>query len=102
MTADAPYVQAATITAAEGDEETLAAAFGRVVGPTREEPGVLAYELSRSEEEPRRFFFYEVYADRDAAKTHNRSPHVQELGKLPEIGRAKFEIVKYRRLGEDS
>jgi quinol monooxygenase YgiN len=93
-----PWVQAVTITAAEGDEDDLAQAFADVVGPTRAEPGVLVYELSRSERDPRVFFFYEVYAGREAAKAHNATEHVQALGASEQVRRARFDVVKYRRL----
>jgi len=93
-----PWVQAATIVAAEGDEDFLAEAFAAVVEPTRAEPGVIAYELSRSERDPRTFFFYEVYVDRDAARAHNATSHVQQLGGLEQVRRAHFDIVKFRRL----
>jgi quinol monooxygenase YgiN len=100
VTDEAPYVQAATITAAAGDEDALAAVFATVIGPSRAEPGMVTYELSRSDEDPRRFFFYEVYVDRAAAKAHNQTEHIARLAALEEIRRAEFSIVKYRRVPE--
>lgn len=93
-----PWVQAATIVAVEGDEEVLADAFAAVVAPTRAEPGVIAYELSRSERDPRTFFFYEVYADRAAARAHGETEHVKRLGALDEVRRASFDVAKFRRV----
>jgi quinol monooxygenase YgiN len=64
-----PIVQIATVRAAEGDEDALAGALAQVVAPSREEPGVIAYEISRSADDPRTFLIYEVYESREAVKT---------------------------------
>lgn len=51
-------------------EESLANARA-----TRGEPGNLRFDVSRAEEEPCRFFFYEVYRSKDAFAAHQQTPH---------------------------
>jgi quinol monooxygenase YgiN len=96
--AESPLVQTATIRAAEGDEDGLAEALAQLVAPSWEEPGVIAYELSQSEEDPRTVLVYEVYESREAAKAHNKAEHVQRLGASEQVGRTRFDIARYRRL----
>ena len=70
-----PYVVCATWVAREGEEERVAAALRRLIGPSREEPGNLVYQLHRDPDDPRRFFAYEQYVDRSAYDAHLASAH---------------------------
>jgi len=41
----------------------------------RSEPGNLRFDLLRSNDDPARFFLYEVYHDEAAFKAHQQTPH---------------------------
>ena len=73
------YVVTATWTAREGEEERVLAAVRKLVGPSRAEPGCRFYQPNRDLENPRVFFFYEIYDDEDAYKAHGESEHFEEL-----------------------
>jgi quinol monooxygenase YgiN len=72
------YVVIARWTAKEGHEEEVAAAIGRLIEPSRAEPGTLLYQPHRDPEDPRVFVLYESYVDEDAYRAHGQSPHFQE------------------------
>src|SRR3954453_553608 len=57
-----------------GSQEAARAALQDVVGPTRPEPGCLAYDLHQSTAEPTEFMFYERWSDQDALDAHAASP----------------------------
>jgi (4S)-4-hydroxy-5-phosphonooxypentane-2,3-dione isomerase len=42
---------------------------------TRTEPGNLRWDLSQSEEDPTRFFIYEVYRTKEDFPRHQQTPH---------------------------
>jgi quinol monooxygenase YgiN len=74
------YVVTAKWTAREGEEGNVLAAIRKLVGPSRAEPGCSYYQPNRDLENPRVFFFYEIYEDEDAYKAHGESAHFQEFG----------------------
>ena len=74
------YVVTAKWTAKEGEEDNVLAAIRKLVGPSRAEPGCRYYQPNRDLENPRVFFFYEIYEDEDAYKAHGESAHFQEFG----------------------
>lgn len=74
------YVVTATWTAKEGEEEKVLGAVKKLIGPSRAEPGCRYYQPNRDPENPRVFFFVEVYDDEDGYKAHGASAHFQELG----------------------
>ena len=72
------YAVAAKWTARDGEEDAVAAAVAKLIGPSRAEPGNLFYQCHRDPEDPRVFFFYEQYADADAFAAHGASEHFAE------------------------
>lgn len=74
------YVVTVKWTAKEGEEQAVAAAIGKMVAPSRAEPGVLFYQPHRDPEDPRVFYFYEQYRDAAAYEAHASSQHFQEHG----------------------
>ncbi len=58
-----------------GSGDALAAAATRCAGPSREEPGCLAYTPYRDTDRADRIVFVERWADRDAIAHHERTPH---------------------------
>jgi quinol monooxygenase YgiN len=72
------YVVAATWTAKEGQEDTIAEVI-RVMTPlSREEPGCLFYQAQRSVENSRVFFLYEQYVDQAGYEAHMATPHFEK------------------------
>lgn len=74
------YVVTATWTAKEGEEEKVLGAIRNLIGPSRAEPGCRYYQPNRDLENPRVFFFFEVYEDEDGYRAHGASAHFQEFG----------------------
>ena len=74
------YVVTAKWTAREGEEERVLAAIRRLIEPSRAEPGCRLYQPNRSLEDPRVFFFYEIYDDENAYRAHGESGHFKEHG----------------------
>ena len=70
----------ARATARQGKEEQLKQALQAVLVPTHAEPGCKVYELYASDA-PGRFYFYELWKDKDALDKHAASPHFQKLRK---------------------
>jgi quinol monooxygenase YgiN len=62
-----------------GEEEHVAELIRRLTGPSRAEPGCLQYDPHRDPDDPRVFFLFEKWADEEALRAHERSPHVQDL-----------------------
>ncbi|MGD0918432.1 MAG: putative quinol monooxygenase [Thermodesulfobacteriota bacterium] len=58
-------------------EEVLKAMFPYV----QKEPGVVTYNLQKSEKSPGTFLFYERYKDKQAFEAHGSTPHFQDLNK---------------------
>ena len=67
-------------TVKEGREQQVEDAILGLVEPSRGEPGNLFYQANRDVDDPRVFFFYEMYADRAAYEAHGTSEHFQRLG----------------------
>jgi quinol monooxygenase YgiN len=71
------YVVCAKWTAKEGEARNVEAAILQVVGPSRQEPGIVQYQPHRDPENPNVFFFYEQYVDEAAYQAHIDSEHMQ-------------------------
>ncbi len=74
------YVVTAKWTAKEGEEEKVYAAIRELLEPSRAEAGNRFYQPNRDPENPRVFFFYEIYDDEDGYKAHGESDHFQRWG----------------------
>jgi quinol monooxygenase YgiN len=59
-----------------GYEEQLRVALEGIVAPSREDQGVLQYDLHRDLREPRRFVFYERWESEEALAGHAQSAHI--------------------------
>jgi len=82
------YVVIAKWTAKEGEEEAVADAIRKLVGPSRAEPGMILYQGHRDPANPRLFVFYEQYVDEAAYQAHMDSEHFTRLVKqeaIPEL-----------------
>ena len=49
-------------------------------GSSRAEPASRFYQVSRDPQDPRVFFFFEIYDDEDGYKAHGESEHFKRLG----------------------
>ena len=74
------YVVAAKWTAKEGEEDVVLDAIKNLIPASRAEPGNLLYQPTRDPEDPRAFFFFEIYEDEDAYKAHGASEHFEKYG----------------------
>jgi quinol monooxygenase YgiN len=74
------YVVAARWRANPGKADRLLEMIREMTPPSRAEPGCRFYQPNRDLENPRVFFFYEIYDDEDAYKAHGESAHFQEYG----------------------
>jgi quinol monooxygenase YgiN len=93
------FVVAATYTAREGEEETIAAILATMTPLSRAEPKCLLYQAHRSGEDPRVFFLYEQYVDASGYEEHKDSPHFEEHVRGNAIPRLeKREVATYETL----
>ena len=74
----------AVITAKPGSEDAVREAMKGIVGPTREEPGCLAYDLSESSSAPGTFITVEEWSDPSDLTKHMETEHIQ--GALAVLG----------------
>lgn len=63
-----------------GQEDAFVAAARDCIAASRNEPGVLHYDLWREVEGERRFVFNELYADDAAVQAHMTSNHFKAFG----------------------
>lgn len=71
------YVVCATWIARREEIPAVALAISEMVGPSREEPGNLAYQAHRDPLDPRIFFLYEQYTDESGYRAHLETEHFQ-------------------------
>jgi quinol monooxygenase YgiN len=71
------YVLAARWTAKAGREQELLETLRAVMAESRAEPGTQLYQVSRSVDDPRVFFLFEVYDDVAAYERHSAAPRFQ-------------------------
>jgi quinol monooxygenase YgiN len=74
------YVVTARWTAKPGEEEAVLGCIRKLAGPSRAEPGCRYYQPTRSPDDPRVFFLFEIYDDEAAYKAHGESEHFQTYG----------------------
>ena len=51
------------------------ASFANAKGSLRDEPGCFRFDILQADDNPARFFFYEVYRDEEAFRLHEKMPH---------------------------
>ena len=90
-------VVAAFWEAKPGEAEALVGIIRRFLPQAQREPGVKAFQIHQSLNEPEKFFFYEVFRDEAAFAEHQRSEHFKTLiagQALPKL--AKRERSQHR------
>jgi quinol monooxygenase YgiN len=75
----------------------LTGIIARFLPQAQAEPGVLAFQIHQSLEDPAKFFFYEVFRDEAAFAEHGQSAHFKSLILEQAVPRlAKRERVQHR------
>jgi autoinducer 2-degrading protein len=69
------YVVCVTVMVKQGHENDFIAATERNHLGTLREPGALRFDVLQAEDDPSRFFLYEVYRTRDDFKAHQQTEH---------------------------
>ena len=62
-----------------GEVDALVGIIKEFLPQAQAEPGVLAFQIHQSLEEPTKFFFYEVFKDEAAFAEHGQAPHFKTL-----------------------
>src|SRR4051794_12191563 len=70
----------AKITAQPGKRDEVVAALSPMIKAASEEPGTEVYVIHTANDDPDVIWFYELYTDADAMKTHGGSPSMKEAG----------------------
>lgn len=82
----------------EGKEEELKRELLSLTGPTRAEPGNLAYDLYESTSKKNHFMRYEVWRNPEALELHKATPHIKaSFAKRQEQGWTT-EITTWKRV----
>lgn len=69
----------ASVIALPDKVEALKAVLLEIIKITRQEPGVIKYELFQNHDDPTDFTFLEEWASNEALNNHQNSPHIQEV-----------------------
>ncbi|MGB7024173.1 MAG: putative quinol monooxygenase [Candidatus Acidiferrales bacterium] len=89
----------AHIRAKAGQQERVQEALLGLIAPTQAEAGCINYDLHVSEEDPRRFVFYENWMSESHLEAHGNSAHLRAFRKMAEeILDGPVEITKWRML----
>jgi quinol monooxygenase YgiN len=86
-TTDGPFTLIVRFKVKPGADQAFVAAIRKTAGPSRKEPGCVAYDVFRDAEKPSTFVLYERWTSPAALlDEHLPSAHVQELlGKLGDL-----------------
>jgi len=93
------YVLVATWTAKPGEDDRVHDVLKELAVHSRQEPGCLYYQPTRSLDDPRVFLIFEIYADEDSCKAHAETEHFRRLGledaipRLESRGRVFYETI---------
>src|SRR5438034_7798356 len=90
----------ATLKAAEGKADELEKVLQGMFAQVDKEPGTIIYALSKKDDEPGTFVFFELYTDGDAVQAHSTSDAMKEFGgKLGGLLGGRPEIVRLELIG---
>jgi quinol monooxygenase YgiN len=67
-----------------GEEDALRKCCDAVLVPTRKEKGCVQYDCGQSLDNPREFFFLEIWDDMEALKAHTTTEHMAVFSPLAE------------------
>ncbi len=69
------YVVCVTVNVKPDQVESFRKATLENASATRKEPGNVRFDVSRSEDDPAKWFLYEVYRTRNDFTAHQQTPH---------------------------
>lgn len=69
------YIVCVTVFVKPGQEDSFIRAIEKNHRGSLGEPGCLRFDVLRAEDDPSRFFLYEVYRDKDAFAAHQKTEH---------------------------
>ena len=75
-------------------EEFLKVIKHDAVHSAGDEPGCMRFDVLRDNDDPLKFYFYEVYKDEAARSAHRQMPHFAEWAKFMKHGLDR-EIVRH-------
>ena len=76
-----------------GEVDALVGIIKKFLPQAQAEPGVLAFQIHQSLEDPSKFFFYEVFKDEAAFADHQQTDHFKTLI----VGQAVPKLAKRER-----
>ena len=82
-----------------GEEGAVAALLKDFLPQAQREPGVKEFQIHQNLAEPRKYFFYEVFAGEAAFADHQQTPHfkdiivAQAIPKLAKRERTQFRFI---------
>ena len=92
-------VVAATLKVLDGRGDEFEREFKKLVPKVLNDPGVIAYIVHRSIDDPSKFFVYEKYKSREDFDYHCSTPHFKEFFEANEsIKDGETEIGLYNEL----
>jgi autoinducer 2-degrading protein len=65
------------------------------------EPGCLRFEISRHEDDPAQWLFYEMYTDGEAFAAHRQSPHFAAYQAVAERAVLSKTLTRYTTVNVD-
>jgi quinol monooxygenase YgiN len=84
-----------------GRETDLKQHLLSLAGPTRAEPGCIAYDLYQSPAQRHEFMRFEVWRSREALELHKAMPHLKASFEKRQREGWKTEIMVFARVPED-
>ncbi len=76
-----------------GQEEALKEALTRLVAPSKDDTGCIAYDLHQDVADPAVFIFYERWESKDLLDQHLAQPHLTAFGeKAGELLDGPFDV----------
>ena len=82
-----------------GEEAAVASLLKDFLPQAQREPGVKEFQIHQNLSEPRKYFFYEVFAGEAAFADHQQTPHFksiilgQAIAKLAKRERSQFRFI---------
>lgn len=95
-----PLTVVAEVKAQRGKETEVLKQLLSLVGPSRQDPGCLSYDLHQSQEDPCLFLFYENWTSRELLDQHLAKPTLQAvLSRLGALVAEAPQITFWEKIG---
>lgn len=65
------------------------------------EPGCLTFDVAQADDEPTRFFIWEIYTDDEAVKFHGEQPSLADFRKMAEPMSTSREVAMAKLVSGD-